>query len=482
MPAVTPLAKSTVFAALPPVWPRELQPQVLAAARASDRTLVVLDDDPTGTQTVYDVPVVTRWDVPTLRAEFIRAQPCFFILTNSRSLTSAAARALNLELARNLREASLTTGRAFTLASRSDSTLRGHFPVETDALAEICGPFDATILVPYFEAGGRYTIDDVHYVAEGDALVPAAATPFARDAVFGYRHSNLREWVDEKTAGRVRATAVQSLSLDLLRRGGPDAVTAALLALPRGSICVANLCTPRDADVLAIATLAAEQAGKKYLYRTAASFVSARLGLVPRPLLTVDELAADGSGGGLVVVGSYVPKTTTQLERLLASSPSLHRVELDVAMLLDPARRESVLSAATAKISRALVAGEDVVVFTSRALVIGADTAASLEIGQRVSDALVTLVRGLTMVPRFVIAKGGITSSDVATRGLGVVRAIVRGQILPGVPVWLLGAETRFPGLNYIVFPGNVGDADALATAVNRCTRLHHTRHSQGST
>ena len=472
-PATGTRPKSTVFAALPPVWPEELQLHLAAATRASNRTLVVLDDDPTGTQTVYDVPVVTRWDLATLQAELANEPHCFFILTNSRSLPTEAARALNVELARNLQHASAATRRAFTLVSRSDSTLRGHFPDETDALNEVCGPFDATILAPYFEAGGRYTVDDVHYVAENDTLVPAADTPFARDAAFGYRNSHLPTWVEEKTRGRVRAADVQSLSLDLIRRGGPEAVAAALRCLPDGSTCVANLCSPQDAEVFAAATLAAERTGKKFLYRTAASFISARLGLAPRPLLGPADFAAKGSDrGGLIVVGSYVPKTTAQLQHLLQSSETLQRVELDVAALLDLARRDGLLATAIANVSHALANGQDVLVFTSRGLVTGSNAAASLDIGQRVSDALVTLVRGLGTAPRFVIAKGGITSSDVATRGLGVVRAMVRGQILPGVPVWQLGAETRYPGLQYVVFPGNVGEIDALATTLSKFQRI----------
>ena len=75
-------------------------------------------------------------------------------------------------------------------------------------------------------------------------------------------------------------------------------------------------------------------------------------------------------------------------------------------------------------------------------------------------------MRRLTVVPRFIIAKGGITSSDVATDGLDVRRAWVLGQILPGVPVWRLNEESRFPGLPYVVFPGNVGTDDSLARAI----------------
>lgn len=463
------LSKPATFAALPPVWSADLQPEILAAVDRARKTLVVLDDDPTGTQTVYDLPVITRWDVATLREELTRAQPCFYILTNSRSLSPSAARRLALELAKNLRSASEVTKRAFTLVSRGDSTLRGHFPVETDALAAVCGAFDATLLIPYFEEGGRYTLEDVHYVAEGDTLVPAAETPFARDPAFGYRHSHLRHWVEEKTERQILADEVHSLPLELLRRGGPAATAAKLLALPYGSVCVANLCAPRDAEVLAAATLVAEEAGKRYLYRTAASFVSARLGLPPRPLLGAQDFAtvAGVHTGGLVVVGSHVPKTTAQLELLLAGR-QVYPLSLDVASLLDPGQRETVMVSASERVSTLLAEGTDVVVYTSRDLLSGRDAAGSLEIGQRVSDALVALVRGLTVRPRFLIAKGGITSSDLATKGLDVVRAWVRGQILPGIPVWRLGKEARYPGLDYVVFPGNVGDVTALATAFDK--------------
>jgi uncharacterized protein YgbK (DUF1537 family) len=464
------LNRAQVFAGLPTVWPEELQPLIAEAVRESNRTLVVLDDDPTGTQTVYDVPVVTRWDQATLRTELARASPCFFILTNSRSLTTAAARALHLQLAVNLRAAAAAAGRLFTLVSRGDSTLRGHFPAETDALAEVLGAFDAVLLVPYFEAGGRYTVGSTHYVAEGDVLVPAAETPFAGDAVFGYRHSDLRAWVEEKTGGRIRATEVSTISIEQLRQGGPRQVAATLMALRKGAVCAVDACAPRDVEVLALATLETEAAGRAILFRTAASFVAARLGLPPRGLLEPSEFSLAGANGGLVVLGSHVPKTTTQLSRLLASG-CYRPIELPVEALLGPARGRALICQAADSLNDVLAKGEDAVLFTSRALVKGADAAEALEIGRRVSTVLVEIVRRLKTRPRFLIAKGGITSSDLATRGLGVVRAMVRGQILPGVPVWQLGEETRFPGLNYVVFPGNVGDADALVTVLGKLRR-----------
>ncbi len=43
------------------------------------------------------------------------------------------------------------------------------------------------------------------------------------------------------------------------------------------------------------------------------------------------------------------------------------------------------------------------------------------------------------------------------SRALGVRRVLVRGQVLPGIPVWQLGPESRFPGMNCIVFAGKEG-------------------------
>ncbi len=456
------MASDAVLAGLPPVWPEDPREGIRAAVRASRRTLVVLDDDPTGTQTVYDIPVITGWSVEALRGELSGEGPGFYILTNSRSMPAEEAAALNREIARNLRDAAAGP---FSVVSRSDSTLRGHFPAETDALREILGPFDATFVIPFFEDGGRYTIDDVHYVAEGDRLVPAAETPFARDAVFGYRSSDLRQWVEEKTGGAVPAGEVRSIAVEELRRGGPEAARKRALDLPRGGVCVVNAAASRDLEVFAAGILEAEARGRRFLFRTAASFVAARLGLPRRPLLGPEELARPGDGGGLTVVGSHVPRTTEQLGRLLAR-PDLSPVELEAASLVDPGRSGVAVEEAVRRVNLLMREGRDVVLFTSRRVLAGTDSGGNLEIGRRVSEALVGVVRRLDVPPRYLVAKGGITSSDVATRALGVRRAMVMGQVLPGVPVWRLGPETPYPGMPYVVFPGNVGGPEALERVV----------------
>ncbi len=463
-----PIDKAPLFDELPPLWPESLLGTIQEQNAANGRVLVVLDDDPTGTQTVYDLPVLTEWTVDALRAEFDRGTPTFYLLTNSRSLPLRAAQALNTEIAENLLAAAQVTATDFAVVSRSDSTLRGHFPGETDALAAALGQqVDATLIIPFFLEGGRYTINNIHWVAEGEQLIPAAATPFAKDAAFGYTQSDLRAWVEEKSAGRVPATAVAAVTLEEIRRGGPDAVAKKLLELPAGAICVVNCADTRDMEVFVSGLLQAEGAGKHYLYRTAATFVQVRAGLAPKAPLTAADLSLPATGGGLVVVGSHVPKSTAQLNALLTTD-RLAAVEIPVQSLLDDDAQAAAIAQAIAAATAAMQAGRDVVLYTSRQLITGGDADSSLAIGQRVSKSLVAIVQGLPVRPRYLIAKGGITSSDLATKALAVKRADVRGQILPGIPLWALGDESRHPGLIYVVFPGNVGGDDALIQAVEK--------------
>ena len=62
------------FSSLPPEWPSDsLSEQVAEEVRSSGRVVVVLDDDPTGTQTVHDVPVLAEWTGEALASALRRA-------------------------------------------------------------------------------------------------------------------------------------------------------------------------------------------------------------------------------------------------------------------------------------------------------------------------------------------------------------------------------------------------------------------------
>lgn len=454
-------------AQLPPEWPHDLFPQLQAQVRAAGEKVVVLDDDPTGTQTVHGVPVLTEWSIEALCREFETDLAAFFLLTNSRSLLLPDAQSLNITIGRNLVEAARRTGRRFVVISRGDSTLRGHFPGEVQALAEgLQQYFDAWTLIPYFLQDGRYTIGNIHYVLEGELLIPAGETQYAKDATFGFHASDLCQWVAEKTHGRVAADDVAAISLEDLRLGGPARVKEKMLNLRQGAICIVNAVSMQDMAVFVAGLLEARAMGRKYLHRTAASFIPVRAGIPSRSLLTKEELNLPQEGGGLFVIGSYVPKTTAQVSYLLAAA-GVSAVEIEVQKLLTEAERAAEIGRVIAESEAFLSKGDDVALYTSRRLITGDSAAQSLLIGQQVSAALVAIVRGISVRPRYLVAKGGITSSDVAVKGLGVKRAMVLGQILCGVPVWETGEESRFPGLTYIVFPGNVGGPEAVANIRN---------------
>ncbi|TWU60956.1 four-carbon acid sugar kinase family protein [Crateriforma conspicua] len=453
------------LAGLPNPRSESLLPAIRQHHEGTRRKIVVLDDDPTGTQTVYDTPVLTTWGVDELLHAMRADGDLFYVLTNSRSLVKQDAVDLARQIGTNLQQAAAASGKDFVLISRSDSTLRGHYPAEVDAVAAATDQPDAIhVIAPFFLQGGRYTVDDVHYVADGDDLIPAAETPFAQDAAFGFQNSNLIDWVMEKWSGSIERQQIHSVGLADLRAADLSPVVKQLRSLAPRSVCVVNAAAMRDMEAFVYAALQAESSGQRFIYRTAASFVQAFAGMEPNPLLRSDQMVDANAKSGLIVVGSYVPKTTGQLNALLSAEPDLVPVVLDVAELLADST-DAYAGSLAQQVNEALASDQDVALYSSRQLVKGDDARSSLSIGNRVSATLVDIVRGVQQRPRFLIAKGGITSSDVATKGLDVHRAMVLGQILPGIPVWQLQQESRMPGMPYVVFPGNVGGESALLDA-----------------
>ena len=434
----------------PPVRIPGARGTIRSSLEKSGKKLIVIDDDPTGTQTVHGVRVYMDWSESTLAGAFQRSDPVFYVSTNSRSLPGPQAAALAADLGRTLRKVSAAAAVDFVVASRSDSTLRGHFPSEVSALvSELASPIDAVILVPAFFEAGRYTLNDIHWVDDGTELVAAHQTEFARDPDFGFRHSNLKDWVEEKTRGAVKAGDVISIPLRELRLKGPAHVADILCTAEKGIPVVANAVCYEDLEVLALAVIQAEGRGRRFVYRTAASFVKVRAGLEDRPLLTREKIRPAGRAG-LVVVGSYVEKTTRQLEQLLRAK-HVQGVELQASPPgIERAAREASLC---------LERGITPVIFTSRARQQSEDFLAT---GKALMSCLCETVRRITGSPAWIIAKGGITSIELARSALGVEAADVMGQVIKGVPVWRLASKGPWSDVPYIVFPGNVGDDSAL--------------------
>ncbi len=436
--------------------------------RSLDKTCIVIDDDPTGNQTVYDIPLLSDWSQETIAQELKNKTPVFFILTNSRSLTREEAYRTYLEVGRNISAASAATHREYVLVSRSDSTLRGHFKEELDALRASEAIHDAiTFFIPVMFEGGRVTINNIHYIAEQDTLIPVADTPFARDATFGYSQSDLGEWVEEKTAGEVRSGDIRSFSVEEIRTRTTAQLVEKVRQINIGETAICNALGYTDLDKMLQALLIVGKEGRQVLYRTSSSFLPSFIGQAPKPLLSKEELNLSNNNGGLIVVGSHVSRSSEQLSYLLERTAADEALELDVEQIMDGAE-DFNKEKFSGQIDELLSTRQKVILYTSRKLITGTSAKGNLEIGARVSNALVEIVSGLKNTPKYIMAKGGITAHDLATRALGMNRAMVRGQILPGVPVWEITGKATGSGIPYIVFPGNVGQKTSLHDIIQK--------------
>lgn len=439
----------------------------------SGRRFAVLDDDPTGSQSVHGVEVVTTFSDEELAAALADAGSTCFLLTNTRSEDARRASEITERLARQLMSLAAGIDAPIGLVSRSDSTLRGHVMAETETLArvrrDLTGTgYQATLFAPAYLEAGRFTEGDVHYARLQGIAVPVGETEFARDATFGYRSSNLVDFLFEASGGTLERSRIARLSLEEIRGGGADGVAATLRALQPGGFVVVNATTYEDLEEVALGVALAEADGLEFLARCGPSFVRALAGIEPRPPLgPVDVPAAPGPRShGLVVVGSHVGLTNDQLAFARARRDFVE-VELDPDSLAGGGT--SVLVERLAGEVLAGLEHSTVLLSTSRTLRRAADPEESLAIARGVSEALVAVVgQARRARPAWVLAKGGITSHDVAAHALDIRRAAVVGQLLSGMVSLLrpLDAPEDVVGMPYVVFAGNVGDESTLDHAI----------------
>ena len=448
--------------------------ELLQKEIAGNRTkIVVLDDDPTGVQTVHDISVYTNWEKESIRQGFEEENNLFYVLTNSRGFTEEQTRKTHHEIAAVCDEVAKECGKDYIFISRSDSTLRGHFPLETKILKEdyeknTGKTVDGEIMCPFFKEGGRFTVNNVHYVKYGEELVPANETEFARDKTFGYTAPTFPEYIEEKTKGAFKAEDVVCISNEDIHDMNIDKIQAQLMAVKDFNKVIVNAVDYPDLKVFCIALYRAMKAGKVFLFRTAASIVKVMGGVSDQPLLTRKQMVVqETENGGIIVVGSHTEKTTKQVEEL-KKLKDIQFIELDATLVKDESKFAAEVDRCLALENEAIRSGKTVCCFTTRTLITAdtGDKEDELRLSVRISDAVQSLVCRLEVTPAFVIAKGGITSSDVGTKALAVRKANVLGQIEPGIPVWQTGEESRFPKTPYVIFPGNVGEITTLREAV----------------
>ncbi|QEY32448.1 four-carbon acid sugar kinase family protein [Synechococcus sp. RSCCF101] len=450
-------------------------------ASAGPPRILVIDDDPTGSQTVHSCPLLLRTDPASWRQGLAHPSPLLFVLANSRAMDPARAEATVRRICRGFRSAveerdGEGAWRRWLIVSRGDSTLRGHVPLETDAIDAELGPFAATLHVPAFLEGGRTTVDGVHRLNG----VPVAETPFARDRQFGYRHSALAPWLEEKSGGRIPAASVAHLTLQQLE--GPAADLCDWLAALSGNRQVAvDASAPRHLQALGAAarTLARRDPPRRLLFRSAASLLNG-LAALPPPPRSPAALAGlrrrDGPGRlrpGLVMVGSHVPLADAQLACLL-EEPACRPIELPVprlARVVEGPLPELLLADLeagwSADLRAALRDGATPVLHSSRGELVCGSLAERLRIGEALARLMGRLAASVAGELGYLISKGGITSHTLLADGLGLGRVDLEGQLLPGLSLVRppAGCAAAIEGLPVLTFPGNLGDAGSLRQA-----------------
>lgn len=474
MPLTTHEALTAGLAPIPAVTADDVAAAQARASRTAIR--VVLDDDPTGTQSVAGLPVLTSWEEEDFLWALGSGVPAVYVMTNSRSLTPEDAERVNREVVASALAAATALGVDIDFVSRSDSTLRGHYPLETNAIAaaleEATGErIDGVVLVPAFPEAGRISVHGVHYAGSAAAgYVPAAESEFARDNTFGYSHSSFAEWVEEKSGGARTAEDVLVIDINTLR-SDPDATVAILTSAKDSQPIGVDIVDTADMRALSLALIRAEEAGSRFIYRVGPPFVRERIGQRAHAPLTPAEIEASRSGrsataGGLVVVGSHVGVTARQLHHLTQRS-SADVLVLDSTRVITGEDEDTHIHEL---IDRAIAGLNErtVILHTSRAMLSGYDPDTALAQARMISAALVAVVRGIIerVSPRFVIAKGGITSSDIASKGLQIRRARVIGPMLPGIVSLWSAIDGPARGIPYVVFAGNVGTDESLADVV----------------
>jgi len=421
-----------------------------------DAPFVVLDDDPTGVQTLAGIRVLLAWDGARIRAA-LGGRRAVHLITNTRALPSARVQPL-VEAAARAALAGVPEAR---LVLRGDSTLRAHVREEYLGVRQVIAPaaWPPLLLVPALPAAGRVTAGGIHYFERDGVRTPLHETEYARDGVFAYTSARLLDWAEERSGGLFAARAGRELPLAVLRSSGARELAAGLAALGSDdapAVLAPDAETESDLETIAAGYSAAVGRGVAVIVRCAPALVGVLAGTTAREPVPLPA-APDGV---LVVCGSYVPLSTRQLRLLVRRYPEA-LVEADV-IALSGGGAGAEIARLDREASRRLAGGGVAIVATPRERLA---TNVSLETGERIAINLARVVPMVERRPSVLVAKGGITSAVTLRDGVGAQQADVLGPVAPGVSRWMARWPDGSP-LDYLVVPGNVGDDDLLVRLV----------------
>ncbi len=460
-----------LLASLPP--PQRYAATGVARRSADSAKVVIIDDDPTGSQTSTNVDILTRWDQADIARALRKPDGAFFLLTNHRGYPAEHASRILSSAVHNLAEAARTTRTAYTVVLRSDSTLRGHYPLDMNtARSQIDASGQTTpdleLHVPAFPECGRFTVHGTQWLAVDDTLVAVSDTEYAKDPIFGYTTAYLPQWLGEKSNGVVSPSRVKRIDISQLRTTSHADLSRSIANYKAGTIIVSDGAERSDLQTLAAAIMADHRVAARVIIRSGATFASIFGGVYNDSALSggllIKELHLPVHPRVLVVVGSHVQLSTQQLSHL-HESLGADFYELPTPLELSTQHGFRLISNLALQARASLRANTLTVVSTPRE-VDATSRAGYWLASSQMAKSVAGLVRDLDGEYDIIVAKGGVTSSVIITDGIRAPRARVLGQIETGVSVW-----RPYPGPGrhpapIVVFPGNVGRADSLTTVV----------------
>lgn len=426
--------------------------------------IVVLDDDPTGIQTVHGCLLLTNWQKENIQIALKDEAPIFYILLNTRSMTAGRAKEAYQEAVNSVIDANEDLNLTLLFVSRSDSTLRGHFPLEPDTARDVLTnrgikTCKTTFFAPCLIEAGRYTLHQTHYLINDDSLIPVAESEFADDSIFGYQNSYLPDYILDKSEGEINLEQIGAFSIDRIRKSTPKSLAEQFGHIDYRYAIVDAICY-KELRIFSLAVLKhLSESDKSAIFRASSSLPNALSGMQAQPFLETETLNPR-SGTGIFIIGSHTKKTSEQLTQLLKNK-DVEGIEINVSKILD--EPEKTIRSIMDSLKSLARSGITPVIYTSRKEIKIDSKEEKFKLGMTVSAFLVGIVKKLPYKPAYIVAKGGITSDDILKFGLNVKNARVAGQALPGIPVIITRETSALPELPYIIFPGNVGDAQSLS-------------------
>ncbi len=440
--------------------------------------IIIIDDDPTGSQTVNDCNLIMRWDYETLLKGLKDSSNLLFILANTRSLSKEDVKIRLKEICSALREIMNNSSFAeedFVLISRGDSTLRGHNFLEPYIINELLGPFDATFYLPAFIEGNRTTVNGNHFVDN----IPINKTIFSKDKIFGFNTSNIKELICEQSNYHLDFNNIENIFIkdfEELETNQPSKLFMQIEKLKNNKKVIVDIMDYSQLDKFS-SIVRSLLKKKKFLFRSAASFISSLSNVKPiqKDHIYFSQLRrknnCDKAMKGLIVVGSYVELTTLQLNKVLEIS-LCKPIEINVCKLYeffkigDNLNQNSLKKSILNSIRQNLIRESISVLYTSREIISPTDKNDLIQFQLFLAAFIAEIVSDIKNEIGYLISKGGITTNTIISEGLEADSVYLEGQILPGISLVTFNLLKQKGKLPIVTFPGNIGDKMSLVKAL----------------